>query len=175
LHPGYPPHRPPSPSARSRTTCHVRPPQPRIRPQGQQIQPQRRRIRRRRAGQRAGKDTGCTEVSCTPDIPPTRPLTVCSQPHDVPRHPSNPPPRRSLPTATPKRHVTAERARVRHVTAADDPHPPPHHPNAVRTPRHGRQRPPHAASWPTTNAPATSPPRTTPTSHNGCLSPPRGM
>jgi len=41
--------------------------------------------------------------------------------NDLPRHRSKLPPRRSLPTATPNRHVTAETARVRHVTAADDP------------------------------------------------------
>jgi hypothetical protein len=71
---------------------------------------------------------------------------VCPSPrrgmwaNDLPHHRSNLLPRRSLPTATPNRHVTAETARVRHITATDDPHPPPYHPKAACTPRHGRRR-----------------------------------
>ena len=62
-------------------------------------------------------------------------------------------PRRSLPM---DRHVTAEGARIRHVTAANDPYPPPHHPKPARTPRHGRRRPIPATSAPKTSSYATS-------------------
>ena len=108
--------------------------------------------------------------STSPRVCPSPPRGMWA--NDVPRHRPIPPPPRSLPTATPNRHVTGERARVRHVTAVDNPHPPPHHPKPARTPRHGRRRPPPR---PTTRTPATSPPPTTPTSQNGRLSPPRGM
>jgi hypothetical protein len=113
-----------------------------------------------------------TPAHCTtsPTHPSTSPPRVCPSPprgmwaNDTPRHRPNPPPPRSLPTANPNRHVTGERARVRHVTAVNNPHPPPHHPKPARTPRHGRRRPP---PLPTTRTPATSPPPTTPTSRNG--------
>ena len=105
-----------------------------------------------RTGQaRACSSTTPTHAHCpaspASNPPPTPPPRLCPSPrrgmwpNDTPRHCAHPPARRSLPTATPNRHVTAARARVRHVTAPDDPHLPPHHRKAARTPRHGRRRP----------------------------------
>ena len=96
---------------------------------------------------------------------------VCPSPHqgmwanDMPHHRSEPPP--WLPTATLNCHITNERACVCHITAANDPHPPPHHPKPARTPHHGWRRPPHAVLQPLTSMPATPPLPMTLTSHSG--------
>jgi len=93
---------------------------------------------------------------CTMSLAPT-PIThhlltspcICPSPrqgiwaNNTPHHCSNPPPHCSLPTATPTCHVAAERVHICHITAADDPHLPPHHPKPVCMPHHGHDDNPH--------------------------------
>ena len=124
------------------------------------------------ANARTGQARARSSLTLTPAhciTSPAHPLTsprICPSPprgmwaNNTPRHHPNPPPPRSLPMATPNRNITGERACVCHVTAADNPHLPHHHPKPARTPRHGRQPP-------TTSVPAMSPPPMTPTSRNG--------